>query len=199
MHSWLLVFSCFSSYLVLLYNWIFLYTSWAKILPHSIRSCKEKCVVLCWSPCYLLIFVLRSLLWRGLDWWSSVLRSSVDLCNFLGGHSGNLSRWWRRGRRAVARTSKQILCVCDWFPFCLFIALHLFLVIYLVCTSLLHPFHSCISRSLLITTRKQLRVSTHNLEESKRRSSRALHGEFGFNSCFEWPFASYIHTCLKNH
>ena len=92
------------------------------------------------------------------------------------GEGGDVERW-------LEPRNKSFVFAIDFLL--LFIALHFYLVIYLVCTSLLHPFITCISRSLLITTRKQLRASTYNLEESKRRSSRALHGEFGFNSCFE--------------
>ena len=130
-----------------------------------------------------IFFVLRSLLCRPLV---------IPFADF----SGNPSRWWRRGRRAVAQTSKQIPCVCDWFPYLLF---HCFT--FLSCdTSLLHfiiaPISfTCIFRSLLISTRKQLPASTNNLEESKRRSFRALHGEFGFNFLF-WVTGCIIHTYL---
>ena len=65
----------------------------------------------------------------------------------------------------------------------------------------LHFIHHCITffafiyRSLLISIIRQLSTSTHNLKEYTKRSSRALHGKFDFNSYFEWPVCIILHSC----
>jgi len=80
--------------------------------------------------------------------------------------------------------------------FFLFIALHSY-----TCDTICLPFQYCIHLiflhfwSLLISTRKQLSTLTHHLEESNRRSSRALHWEFGFNFLF-WVTACFFSSQL---
>jgi len=72
----------------------------------------------------------------------------------------------------------------------LLIVLHLY-TCDIICLAFHYSIHSIFLhfRSILILTRKQLSTSTQYLEESKRRSSRAIHREFSFNSYFEWPLA----------
>jgi len=113
----------------------------------------------------------------------------VDLVKILhSGEGGDVEQWLEpRNKLLVFAISFLFALYCFTFLTGDIICL-LFIISIILLT--------CIFRSLLISIRKQLRTSTHNLEESKRRSSRALHGEFGFNSYFEWPLASFILSCL---
>ena len=113
--------------------------------------------------------------------------SFVDLVEILHGGGGGDVEWWLEPRNKLLVFAIGFLILlhftflsCDTS----------------CCTSLLLPFHSlAFFWSLLISTRKQLCASTHNLEELKRRSSRALHGKFDFNFLF-WVTGCIIHTYL---
>ena len=133
-------------------------------------------------------FVLRSLLCRGLDWWEfgtpvlcrPLVISSVDIVEILhGGEGGDVDRWLEPRNKFLVFAIGFLLLIIASYCFTI-----------LSCdTSCLHfSIHPisfiCILRSSLISIRKQLRALTHKLKESKRRSSRALHGEFGFNFLF---------------
>ena len=117
----------------------------------------------------------------------------VDIVKILhSGEGGDVEQW--------LEPRNKFSCVCDWFLLALVI-LHSY-----TCATTCLVFQYCIHfiflhfRPILISTRKQLSTSTHNLEESKRRSSRSLHGEFGFNFLF-WVTACIIHLnqFLKVH
>jgi len=148
------------------------------------RSCKREVCGLFDHLVTCSIFMLRSLLCRGLDWWEfgtpvlcrPFVISFADLVKILhGGGGGGVERWLEpRNKFLVFAISFLIAFYCFTFLSCDISCLNLIALISF----------TCLFRSLLILTRKQLRPSTHNLEESKRRSSRALHGKFGFNFLF---------------
>ena len=69
-------------------------------------------------------------------------------------------------------------------------------MILFVCSSSFQSFHWLAFFGLYSSQQKSnYAPTTHNLEESKRRSSRALHGEFDFNFLF-WVTVCIIHTYL---
>ena len=132
------VFQWFSSSFLLLYNWIFSLHFWAKNHSHSVRSCKREVCGLFDHLVTCTFFMLRSLLCRGLDWWefgTPVLCRPpviffVDIVEIL--HEGGDVEQWLEPRNKFLVFAIGFLIA--------FIALHFYLVISLVCTSL-HPFH----------------------------------------------------------
>ena len=118
--------------------------------------------------------------------------SLVDIAEILhSGEGGDVEQW--------LESRNKFSCVCVWFLLAPYCFTFLLLWYYLSCFSLLHSVHPLAFRSILISIRKQLSTLTH-LEESKRRSFRAIHQEFGFNFLF-WVTACiiYLNLFLKVH
>ena len=89
------------------------------------------------------------------------------------------------------------------------LSLHLCCCFYCTFKYCLHFIHHCITfialiyRSLLISIRRQLSTSTHNLEKFQRRSSRAFHEDSASILVFSDRFASiiisYFYSAFDQH